>query len=65
MFSLSIKANHLNFTNEVTGNTSTEIIFTVLMDQNLSQIIHQDSHLRTMIESPVVLSFTDYPVTKK
>lgn len=49
----------MNFTNEVTGNTSTQIIFTVLKDQNIAQIIHQDSHLKTMTESPIVLSFTD------
>lgn len=58
MFSLSIKANHMNFTNEVTGNTSTQIIFTVLKDQNIAQII-QDSHLKTMTKSPIMLSFTD------
>lgn len=55
----------MNFTNEVPGNTSTQIIFMVLKDQNISQITHQDSYLETMTESPTVLSFNDYPVNKK
>lgn len=49
---LSIKANHTNFTNEVIRNTSTQIIFTVLKDQNISQIIYQDLHyLKTKTNS--------------
>lgn len=60
MFFLCIKVNHTNFTNEVIRNTSTQIIFTVLKDQNTSQIIHQDlHHLKTMTEFPTVLSFSD------
>lgn len=34
------------------------------MDQTRPQIIHQDSHLRTMTESPEVLSFTDIQLPK-
>lgn len=55
----------MNFTDEVPENTSTQITFMVLKDQNISQIIHQDSYLKTMTESPILLSFTDYPVNKK
>lgn len=60
MFFLCIKVNHMNFTNEVIRKTSTQIIFTVLKDQNTSQIIHQDlHHLKTMTEFPTVFSFSD------
>lgn len=48
MFSLSIKANHMNLTNEVTRNTSTQITLTILKDHSL----------QTMTESPILLSFT-------